>query len=177
MTSSRPSTLLSSLFVSASPSLTDALGKLYHLDAEKKKGISEAAVELTAAVKPYENDRARLLADLDDFAKQFGKNLPTTNEKQHTARKAFDPIAEHMKDLVKQVDVLYKLTARITDLSSAIPRPLAGEGRDEGEDLLDARPARRLLKQLDEERKVAVEQLKQAAYFHRQIVWLAGSFS
>ena len=38
------------------------------------------------------------------------------------------------------------------------------------------RTARRLLKQLDEERKAAVEQLKQAAYFHRQIVWLQDRF-
>ena len=32
------------------------------------------------------------------------------------------------------------------------------------------------MKQLDEERKDAVEQLKQAAYFHRQIVWLQDRF-
>jgi type I restriction enzyme M protein len=32
------------------------------------------------------------------------------------------------------------------------------------------------LKQLDEERKAAVEQLKQAAYFHRQVVWLQDRF-
>src|SRR5207245_2578004 len=34
----------------------------------------------------------------------------------------------------------------------------------------------RLVKQLDEERKAAVEQLKQAAYFHRQVVWLQDRF-
>ena len=32
------------------------------------------------------------------------------------------------------------------------------------------------MKQLDEERKMAVEQLKQAAYFHRQVVWLQDRF-
>jgi type I restriction enzyme M protein len=32
------------------------------------------------------------------------------------------------------------------------------------------------LKQLDEERKAAVEQLKQAAYFHRQVAWLQDRF-
>jgi type I restriction enzyme M protein len=81
-----------------------------------------------------------------------------------------------MKDLVKQVDLLYKLTACVTDLYSELPRPLAGEGRGEGEDLFDARAARRLLKQLDEERKAAVEQLKQAPYFHRQVTWLQDRF-
>jgi type I restriction enzyme M protein len=157
-------------------SLKNTIVKLCTLDAEKKKSLTEAITELDEAIKPYENDRARLLADLDGFRKQFGKNLPTANEKQHGARKAFDPIAEHMKDLVKQVDLLYKLTACVTDLYSELPRPLAGEGRGEGEDLLDSRTVRRLLKQLDEERKAAVEQLKQAPYFHRQVAWLQDRF-
>jgi len=157
-------------------SLTDALGKLGHLDVEKKKAIHEAAAELNESVGPYEDDRVRLLADLAEFQKQWDKPLPTTNDKQHAARQAFDPISEHIKDLVKQVDLLYKLTARVTDIWSELPRPLAAEGRGEGEDLLDSRPARRLLKQLDEERKAAVEQLKQATYFHRQGVWLQDRF-
>ena len=32
------------------------------------------------------------------------------------------------------------------------------------------------MKQLDEERKAAVEQLKQAVYFHRQVAWLQDRF-
>src|SRR5204863_6430235 len=34
----------------------------------------------------------------------------------------------------------------------------------------------RLVKQLEEERKAAIEQLKHAAYFHRQVAWLQGRF-
>ena len=66
-------------------SLTDALGKLCHLDADKKKAIQEAAAELSEAVKPYEKDRARLLADLAEFQNQLDKSLPATNDKQHAA--------------------------------------------------------------------------------------------
>jgi type I restriction enzyme M protein len=106
----------------------------------------------------------------------LAKTLRQPTRNQHAARKAFDPITEHIKDLVKQVDLIYKLTARTTDLGSELPRPLAGEGKGEGEDLFDARAARRLLKQLDEERKATVEQLKQAAYFHRQVAWLQDRF-
>jgi type I restriction enzyme M protein len=40
----------------------------------------------------------------------------------------------------------------------------------------DRRAASRLVKQLDEERKAAVEQLKQVLYFHRQVVWLQERF-
>lgn len=38
------------------------------------------------------------------------------------------------------------------------------------------RAATQLLKQLDETRKDAVEQLRQAVYFHRQVVWLQDCF-
>jgi type I restriction enzyme M protein len=40
----------------------------------------------------------------------------------------------------------------------------------------DRRATGRLLKQLDDERKTAVEQLKHAAYFHRQAAWLQDRF-
>ena len=33
-----------------------------------------------------------------------------------------------------------------------------------------------MIKQLDEERKAAVEQLKQGVYFHRQVMWLQDRF-
>ena len=151
-------------------SLKDTVVKLCTLDAEKKKSLTEAVAELDEAIKPYESDCARLLADLDGFRKQFGQNLPATNEKQHAARKSFDPIAEHMKDLIKQVDLLYKLAARIADLGHELASDEALASA------YDRRLADRLIKQLDEERKAAVEQLKQAPYFHRQIGWLQDRF-
>jgi len=40
----------------------------------------------------------------------------------------------------------------------------------------DRRATGRLVKQLDEERKAAVEQLKHATYFHRQVAWLQDRF-
>jgi type I restriction enzyme M protein len=43
-------------------------------------------------------------------------------------------------------------------------------------DIYDRRAAGRLVKQFDEERKAAVEQLKHMAYFHRQVVWLQERF-
>ena len=76
--------------------------------------------------------------------------------------------------------MLYKLAARCGQLAqelaaeiNTLPLPL-GEGWGEGE--FNRRLASKRLKQLDEERKQAVEQLKAAAYFHRQIVWLQDRF-
>ena len=43
-------------------------------------------------------------------------------------------------------------------------------------EFFDRRAASRRLKRLDEERKAAVEQLRLAVYFHRQIVWLQDRF-
>ena len=150
------------------------------LDADKTKALMEAAAELADAEKPYETDCARLLADLDGFRRQYtvATALPPgeepglweTNQGLHAARRKFDPIAEAIRGLIKQVDLLYKLAARVADLGSelAVAESVA--------DIYDRRAAGRLVKQLDEERKAAVEQLKQVAYFHRQVVWLQERF-
>jgi type I restriction enzyme M protein len=140
------------------------------LDAEKTQTLTETLSELRDAWKACDADSAALLADLTDFVKQTGKSLPATNDQQHNARKTFDPIAERAKGLIKQVDLLYKLASRAaaiaTDLSSA---ETVGEA-------YDRRTTGKLIKRLDEHRRTAVEQLKYATYFHRQIVWLHDRF-
>ena len=96
--------------------------------------------------------------------------MPAKNDAQHKARNAYEPIAEAVRGLIKQVDLLYKLAARIADLGAelSVDEVLA--------DAYDRRAAGKLIKQLDEERKAAVEQLKHAVYFHRQVVWLQDRF-
>jgi len=150
------------------------------LDADKKKVLMEAAAELADAEQPYETDRARLLADLDSFRMQYtaATALPPgeepglweTNQALHAARRKFDPIAEAIRGLVKQVDLLYKLTARMADLGSELAVV------ESVTDVYDRRAVGRLVRQLNEERKAAVEQLKHVAYFHRQVVWLQERF-
>jgi type I restriction enzyme M protein len=153
----------------------------------------------------YERDRSSLIADIEGFHQSVCTNLLATNEQQHAARQAFDPIAEKIKGLIKQVDLLYKLASRATeiagDVESELPSPSTkgakqaafssslpvgelprlsplplGEGQGEGLTGYDRREVTRLIKQLDAARKEAVEQRKQAAYFHRQVVWLQGRF-
>ncbi len=156
------------------------------LDAEKTKTITETLVELREAHKAYDTDRASLLETLATFGKATSKSLPKTNEKQHAARKSFDPIAERLKGLIKQVDLLYKLASRVV---SGAPTFLSASGNEsakptgmsalqvaQGELGLDLRNTRKLAKQLDENRRAAVDQLKHAALFHRNIVWLQDRF-
>jgi type I restriction enzyme M protein len=140
------------------------------IDAGKKQAFADSVKELLDAVAPYGADRAALLSALDKFGRKFAKALPEGNGGQHAARQVFDPTAEAIRGLAKQVDLLYKLAARVADLG----RELAG---DEAIAIAyDRRDTGKLVKQLDDKRKAAIDQLKRAVYFHRQIVWLQDRF-
>jgi type I restriction enzyme M protein len=151
-------------------SLGKAVAKQADIDADKKKALADAVSEVSEAGKPYEAGRTKLLAALDGFGKRYAKALPATNDRQHDARRAFDPTAEAIRGLIKQVDLLYKLTARVADLGGE----LASD--DAVAESYDRRAAGKLLKQLDEQRRAAVNQLKTAVYFHRQVAWLQDHF-
>jgi type I restriction enzyme M protein len=150
--------------------LADAVAKHAEFNAERKKPLADAATELYEAATLYETDRERLLGSLRIFGEKYAKALPGDNTAQHAARKAFDPIAEAIRGLVKQVDLLYKLAARIRDLGAelAVDEIISA--------VHDRRATGRLVKQLDDERKAAVEQLRHVVYFHRQVAWLQDRF-
>ena len=157
--------------------LAKAAAKNTALNAKQKQALAGAVAELREAATLFEADAKKLLASLHAFGQAHAKALPEENDAQHAARKAFDPNAEAIRGLVKQVDLLYKLAARVADLGAELAANLPlppGEGRREG--AYDRRAAGRQVKQLDEERKAAVEQLKHAAYFHRQVAWLQDRF-
>ncbi len=150
--------------------LAAAAEKHEALDGEKKQALAEAVTELREAQLLYEVDRKTLLAALGGFVNKYAKALPDKNNAQHSARTSYNSIAASIRDLIKQVDLLYKLAARNADLGaeSATDDVLA--------EAYDRRATGKLVKQLDEERKAVVEQLKQAVYFHRQVAWLQDRF-
>jgi type I restriction enzyme M protein len=150
--------------------LGKAVEKAEAIEGEKKKALAEAVSELTEAAKLYESDRTRLLADLKSFQKRFAASLPVNNDPQHKARQAFNPLAEGIKDLFKQVDLLFKLAARVADLGVGF------NGEEAVSVVYDRRVVFKLAKQLERERKDAVTQLRQAVYFHRQVAWLQDRF-
>ena len=67
------------------------------------------------------------------------------------------PLAETSRDLIKQIDQLYKFAEK--------------QAKDSGEKGLN-----KLIKALDEARKDAVEQLKLIRYFYKQVHWLQERF-
>ena len=146
------------------------MAKHAELEAEKKQPLADAATELREAATLYEADRKKLLENLRAFGGKYVEGLPGENNAQHAARKAVDPLAEAIRGLVKQVDLLYKLAARVADLGAELAADDAISAA------YDRRATGRLVKQLDEERRTAVEQLKQAVYFHRQVGWLQDRF-
>ena len=150
--------------------LAKVVAKHAELDAKKKKVLADAATELCEAATLYEADAKKLLVSLTAFGQKYAKALPEKNDKQHNARKAFDPIAESIRGLIKQADLLYKLAARVADLGAEMA------GNDSISETYDRRAAGKLVKQFDEQRKAAVEQLKHAVYFHRQVAWLQDRF-
>jgi type I restriction enzyme M protein len=138
-----------------------------------------ALAELREAAESCAEDQAALLRQLDGYRKKHA-DTAAANREQHAARKAFEPVAERLRGLVKQVDLVYKLAARAVDAASLLsPSPLVGEGRGGGKgdgETFDHRAAARQLKLLDAARKDPVEQLKRTAYFHKQVVWLQDRF-
>ena len=137
---------------------------------EKVKALRDALAELGEADKAYEADRVALLKALGGFAAKHHGEGPTTNKAQHGARKAFEPLAEKLKGLIKQVDLLHKLAAQAGQAAAVVA------GEEAAGPHLEKRVASKRVKQLDEERKAAVEQLKEAGYFHKQVVWLQDRF-
>jgi type I restriction enzyme M protein len=150
--------------------LADAVAKHMALDAEKKQAIATVVTELREADALYKADTRKVSASIDAFDQKYCGSLPGENETQHRARNEFNPVAEAIRGLIKQLDLLYKLAGRVADVGSELM----------GEEVIsaayDRRAGGRLVKQLDEERKAAVEQLHHAVHFHRQVAWLQEHF-
>jgi type I restriction enzyme M protein len=150
----------------------------------------EAYDALTAATAPFlktlpkDSPLRDLLKERDDQAKgcfqaldkwtaRIAKDWKKPGEKKLAAQKKLlaelDSLAGACRDLVKDIDLVYKLATRLVDAAEKD----AG-ARDH--DAWDGRAIGRLEKELDAKRKEAVEQLKNTAYFHRQAHWLLFRF-
>jgi type I restriction enzyme M protein len=140
------------------------------VQGEKVQALADAMTELANTAHAYAADRAVLMNGVAAFCKTLAKAPPKANDAQHQSRKAFDPLADAARGLVKQIELLYKLAARTAQLAQELATDEAAA------EFFDRRASNRFLKQLDEERKSAVEQLKAVAYLHRQIAWLQERF-
>ncbi|MCA9473732.1 MAG: N-6 DNA methylase, partial [Nitrospira sp.] len=125
--------------------LDDLLDRLPDVDAETK--------ELSGLFK---KDEQAFQAAVAKAEKDWGK-AARDNAGLKNAAEGFSPLAESSRDLIKQIDQLYKFAEKLAKESGA-------------------RGLNKLVKELDECRKEAVEQLKQVRYFHKQAHWLQERF-
>src|SRR5262249_9492630 len=83
---------------------------------EKESGIEggdaflSAADELSEAYQAYSGDRSKLESAVAKFRNKHGDLASANLTDLHAARKAFDPIAEKLRGIVRQVDLVSKLT-------------------------------------------------------------------
>lgn len=147
------------------------------LDADAVSSLAEANGELDVTIGAYKGDRDTLLKALGAFCTKTAKKLPEINSTQHRSRQAFDLIADELRGLVKQVDLIYKIAARTRDAAHALAESANEEAAEILAEHLDKRALGRQIKYLDERRRVLVDQLKRTTYFHKQIVWLQDRFA
>ena len=129
---------------------------------------AEAARELDAAAGMFVADMAALEEALE-AEQAVWKNQKTTNGELQKAFERLAPLAETSRDLIKQLDLLYKLACRVIESSES-------EASARDHTLWSSREIARGRKAADEARQAAVEQLKQVRYFHRQARWLTERF-
>jgi type I restriction enzyme M protein len=150
--------------------LVKATAKVKGIPDGELAALASSVGEIAEAAEAYEGDLGVLVKELRRFLKKYEGSPPTTNAAQHGERQAFDPIAVRIKGLTKQIDLLYKLNTRAAQLAAEVAvHPSAATH-------LDRRTLNKRVKELDDAHRSANDQLKSAAYFHRQMAWLQDRF-
>ncbi len=136
---------------SATEPMLEALDEL--IEALEEKAEAELLDPLTEARSTFQADWESYLATVLELDKAWKDGVvPIVG--LHESHDDLEPVADASRDLVKQIDQLYKFAEKAH--------------REGGGKRGKASP----LKALEEARKEAVDQLKLAKYFHRQAHWL-----
>ena len=140
----------------------DAVGPMLALLDSLIEALEDSAS--TDLLEPLAEARAAFQVDWDAYlaavkaAGNWWAGGAAPIAELHRAHGKMEPLAEVSRDLIKQIDQLSKLAEKAHR---------EGGGK---------RGKASALKHLDEARRVAVEQLRQVRYFHRQAIWLLSRF-
>ena len=119
--------------------------------------------------------QATLAADIEAFIKEAADQTKAwgkagrSNSGLNKARTALHPLADHCRDLTKQIDIAVKLSGRVIDIAV---KELAARESDAWSNV----EVNRARKALDDARAAVVEVLRQARYFVKQADWLQERF-
>jgi type I restriction enzyme M protein len=112
-------------------------------------------------------------AALDKWTARIAKDWKKLNEPKLAPQKKLlaelDDLSTACRDLVKDVDLVFKLAARVVDAAEK-------DANAKEHEAWDGRAIGKLEKELEVRRKEAVDQLKATAYFERQAHWLLSRF-
>jgi len=139
------------------------------VDQEIFKQYRANLKELENAQSLYMKDKVSLLRAVISWTGKHSNPLPSKNSSQAEARKAFEPVADEIKALTRQIDPLSKLALIMVDTAEKE----LGAKQSKG---WNTREVGKLKKDLDILRKDAVEQLKLVVYFHRRLLWMQSRF-
>lgn len=164
------------------PDFIEQLGKLKHAfqpfmkELEQKGMQIEAYVDFLNAKASVENSWTAFQMLTNDLQKSWNQS-----QYNHAASLldfidkdvCLKGLAEQSRDLIKEIDLAYKLATRVIELAEA------NEAKDSelwDSTLLNGRGRSNLKKVADEARDLSVEQLKQVRYFYKQAHWLLSRF-
>jgi len=129
---------------------------------------AEPLAEFGKEFELFAQDVKRFQAGVAKAATRWDK-APDTPAALHKLTGQFAPLAEASRDLVKQVDLIYKLICRLVETC------VDECGARQSEAWVNA-AVNYARKDADEARQEAVEQLKRVRYFWRQAHWLTERF-
>ncbi|MBI9113243.1 N-6 DNA methylase [Maridesulfovibrio ferrireducens] len=156
------------------PSFVAALDTLQSAMTPFVKTLANDA-EHAAPLKEYETALAAFHKDVDGFKGSIIEQVEAwqgqdvSNAKLNATVERLAPLADASRDLIKQIDLLYKLACKLIETCEA---ECAARDCDSwvNRDIIRTRKA------ADEARKVAVDELKLVRYFHRQACWMTERF-
>lgn len=143
----------------------------------KKEGVeADAFADFAAALtlvegswKEFDDDAYDLRTEWEKKPLRSVKGIKTFIERTD----GLHQVAEQSRNLIKEIDLAYKLATRVIELAEANN---AKDSELWDNTLLNGRGRSNLRKTADEARKLAVEQLKQVRYFYKQAHWLLSRF-
>lgn len=139
------------------------------LATQAKSGThADVSDELAKAVAQLEGDVQEFRKAAEKAKKQW-EAAPDKNAALVKLAKSFEPMSDASRDLIKQCDLIYKLSARLIDTCEQDCKAKESEA-------WVSRDIARARKATDEARAFSVDQLKQVRYFWKQAHWLTERF-
>lgn len=128
---------------------------------------------LRELVKERDDAAKSCFSSLDKWTTRIAKDWKKPSDQKLAAQKKLlaelDELGTACRDLVKDVDLVFKLATRVVDAAEQ-------DANAKESEVWDGRAVGKLEKELEARRKEAVEQLKATAYFERQAHWLLSRF-